>query len=805
MKTRSPWTAAPAFALALALLHGAASLCLAAAPQKHFQCNSLGYVTHWMVAGPEQAPYTGPSGSDDTMRKEGVDKTVVQAPRAALLGGDSPIQGQPWRFYQPGENFFVECTAFYHQLARLDYYAWTELNVEADVELPAKLWVVGQADLWVNGEHACRSYVRRDPEATAVALKLKRGVNSLCVRLQGVGIRDTNMLFGLQLLKGQGEVAVTVPAPGESLAQLVDADQWLQSVKAEGKDALAAAGPAPENAYVTNASISHTSGQSDPKYKVLWPKRRANRIALDPARSFQVAVTMYVAGQKLERKLEIPANMPAAPAPGATLEAHRRMILERIGDPKRPTKDAMQILARRMLGWKARDEGKGLDEILKGIDGRKDCSDFALACMLRMQLLGLATPEESAKIKRTALRFRYWNDEPGKDAMCFGSENHSLLFHGCQYLAGRLWPEEVFSNSKRTGREQEAIGLGRILDWLNRTEKTGYVEYLSSTYMPLTVAAILNVVDFSDDPAVSRRAAALIDRVYHDLAIQAFDSVTVGPQGRVYRNVLYPQNSGTQALLAYASTDAAVAFNNWTVFLASSKTYQPPRDLAQTMKQPADRKYRHHVAEIVVNKTADYLLTSLQIPASFTLKGKNGKAVSGQLAPGGPGYQQHLWHATLGRDCHIFVNNPGGSFDESEHRPGYWYGNWTLPRLAQDKGMLTEVFNLPETNPFPFTHAHWPADAFDKQSVQGHWAFGRKGDGCVALWCSETLQPWNDVLSGRELRAWGRQAGWLCLCGSAKSEAEFEAFIKRCQALAPALDSAKMEIRLAREQAAAAK
>ena len=52
------------------------------------------------------------------------------------------------------------------------------------------------------------------------------------------------------------------------------------------------------------------------------------------------------------------------------------------------------------------------------------------------------------------LNFRYWIDEPGNDVMWFFSENHALLFHICQYYAGTLYPNEVFTCSGRTGRCQ---------------------------------------------------------------------------------------------------------------------------------------------------------------------------------------------------------------------------------------------------------------------------------------------------------------------------------------------------------------
>lgn len=763
--------------------HAARAQGAAEARPAAFGCNRLGYVRHWLVAGPVQAPYTGPGGGDNNMRQLGVEQRVGEPPAEAALGAPSPL-GQPWSFYYPGQNFFVECSEFYHQLCRLDYYAETELEVASDAVVPAKLWAVGAADLWLNGKHLTRYYVPRDPEAQAVKLALRRGANRVCVRLQCVGIRDTNMLFGLQLLEGAGGVAVRLPGPAEATAQMAAAEAWLAGVAPQGRAALVAAGPAPRGVSVKGdgpRSFAWLAGQKELK--------------LDPEKSFQLKVELRVAGQTLVRDLEIPANRPPAPAAGATLKDQQRRILKHIAGSKGKG-DVWQLLARRLLKEPpAAADMAAIDSALKGIDGRKDCSDFALSALMRLHALKLDTPEEAAKLKAAALRFRYWSDEPGTDAMCFGSENHSLLFHGCQFMAGRFYADEVFSNSKRTGREQSALGLKRCLEWLDKTEKNGYQEYLSSTYMPLTAAALLNLVDFSGDEAIARRASALLDRLYNDLAVQAFDGVTVGPQGRVYRNVLYPQNSGTQALLAFATTAAPLSYTNWIAFQASSK-YQPPQGLERVMSQPADKSYRHDTVEINVHKTADYLLTSLSIPAPFMAgkKDKKGKALG--MVPGEKGYQQHLWHATLGRDCHVFVNNPGGSFDLSKHRPGYWYGNLTLPRLEQRRGVLLEIFDLPETNPFPFTHAHWPADAFDRQQAGGHWAFGAKGSGYVALWCSQALEPHSEVLTGRELRAVGRRAAWMCVCGSAAESGGFEAFIEKCKALDPSFDEGAKELKL---------
>ena len=771
-----------------------------------FALKPLGYVRQWVLAGPNLTPYTGPHGEENVLRREALDQHITEAPKNVALGEKGPWE-KPWRFHYPGENFFVEITDFYHCLTLVDAYAGTEIVAEKDGEVPALFWVAGAADLWVNSAHVTRfsPYRYMYPDAEAVKLPLKAGVNTLAVRVQCLGVRDTRILFGLQVTEGAEGLAVQIPGEKEAQGTLVTAANWLDGVRTEGREALVSTQPAPAGVTVNVPD----------KASLRWPEGQT-RLSLKTIRPFQISVAVTAAGQSFKRQLEIPANRIPSVLPSPEID-HRRAIVERIATQTIPGLGAIHgcqgipsLTARRVLGRTHADDAAAMEAVIRSIDQRQDCADFGLAMLLRLHILGLATPEESAEIKRAALAFRYWSDDPGTDAMCFWSENHSLLFHGCERIAGLTWPDEIFSNTGFTGAKHAEIALGRIRKWLDHTEPRGFDEFLSTTYMPITVTALLNVVDFAGETEVSRRAAGLIDMIYRDVATHAFQGVTVGPQGRVYRDVLYPEKSGNQTLLAYATPEAVseayvkettARVGEWTVFLATSPTYRPPEDLTELMRQPVSKRSRQADVEIVLHKTADYLLTSLAVPAPF----KNDKGEPAGLQPGWGGYQQHIWQATLGPGCHVFVNHPGGSFDESKSRPGYWYGNGILPSLVQDKGELREVFSIPDgskpyarrstaewlwpiggcpvpydLHPMPFTHAHWPADAFDEQEVRKHWAFGRKGNGYIALWCSAKLEPVNDVLTGRELRAWAHECTWVAICGSASQDGTFAEFRERC-------------------------
>ena len=84
---------------------------------------------------------------------------------------------------------------------------------------------------------------------------------------------------------------------------------------------------------------------------------------------------------------------------------------------------------------------------------RFDCSDFYLVYypyILRTfgkRGSGILSEKTENELTDCLLGFRYWIDEPGNDAMWFWSENHALMFHTCQLLAGELFPDEVFTNS----------------------------------------------------------------------------------------------------------------------------------------------------------------------------------------------------------------------------------------------------------------------------------------------------------------------------------------------------------------------
>jgi hypothetical protein len=124
------------------------------------------------------------------------------------------------------------------------------------------------------------------------------------------------------------------------------------------------------------------------------------------------------------------------------------------------------------------------------------------------------------------------SDDSYKYEMTYWSENHQILFATAEYLAGQMWPKEIF----RAGRDYrdegpEAIRKGdltgaqhmekakpRLLKWLNDRLRFGFSEWNSSVYYQEDFNALFNLADFCVDEEIQTRACMVLDLMIFDLA-----------------------------------------------------------------------------------------------------------------------------------------------------------------------------------------------------------------------------------------------------------------------------------------------
>ncbi len=764
--------------------------------------NECGYVCNWLVTQPKEELYYPDFFLSNQLQFEKKLREIIaddelKAPPAEIRLGQPAFEDYKWQYYNGGNNWFLDLSKFYYSLTKVDYWAANVLVAEADCTVPARVWTYEAVDLWVNGEKlvSIKEPVYKPICWKDVDLPLKAGENQIFVRLQDLGVRDTRNIFGLQLLSGYEGITVSLPDP-ENTLPLADAERWLLGVT--HKDGVLIAETEPPVAVTTPAG-EWTAGTSYP---------------CAPAESL-MQLAMTVNGHTITRDIELPKNAaPTVTRAASKDEAVKNAIASLLKKLENGTVNnrgnVNAILLHYYCGVQDEADFENLHGILHRIDIREDCADFLLAGVIRL-VAGYQDKipaEEMARIKETILNFRYWMEEDGADGMCFWSENHALLFHFCQLGAGYLYPDETFVRSGRTGRQQYELALARCNEWLDSVDTTGFEEFLSPGYMCVTAAALMGVIDFADE-ATSARAIKVMDREFEMLAMHTFDGVLIGPRGRIYRDVVRPHQQEIQGFLKYIDDSAADNASPWLCSILTSK-YTFNDKLVELIQQPQNITYPNGNTEISLYKTKDCILTAVASPRSENFTGGWTNETAQKLdpyadgnftymyvkalneryhgttkfEPGVFGYQQHLWSAALSNTCHVFTNLPGGTYDASSMRPGYWYGNGLFPAVKQTENKIGVVYNIEDTYPIKFTHLYWPEDEFDTTETVGAWRFGKCGTGYVGVWCSGETTAFDDKLMRCEYRCYDKLQAYVCAV-SGEGKETYEEFKAACLESSP--------------------
>lgn len=175
------------------------------------------------------------------------------------------------------------------------------------------------------------------------------------------------------------------------------------------------------------------------------------------------------------------------------------------------------------------------------IDGRYDCSDFNMHSAIRLQYLygdeiAKISPQGSQLIKEIFINAKYWMTEPGKDSICFWSENHQILYAVAEYLAGQKWPNEVFTNDKTTGYAHMQRARKRIAYWMEHRYKYGFAEFNSANYAPFNIGSMANFIQFAakEDSDMVVRMKMIMDLQLYDLAYNMYKYTFMAPTARAY-------------------------------------------------------------------------------------------------------------------------------------------------------------------------------------------------------------------------------------------------------------------------------
>ena len=196
------------------------------------------------------------------------------------------------------------------------------------------------------------------------------------------------------------------------------------------------------------------------------------------------------------------------------------------------------------------------------LDHLQDTRDFDGLYLLNA-LLGYEghpylTPALWERIRTALLSFKMWfvdptppqpdPDEPERDwdNSFYWTENHQILYHVIEYLAGQRFPGECFwiagfertadcsGPGELTGAAHMARARAYIARWMEERWDAGFAEWLSNVYYQKDATPLLTLVEFAEDEALRTRAAILLDVLLLDMASHTFQNVFAATRGRSY-------------------------------------------------------------------------------------------------------------------------------------------------------------------------------------------------------------------------------------------------------------------------------
>ncbi|CAN5582427.1 hypothetical protein BH24ACT5_BH24ACT5_09910 [soil metagenome] len=608
--------------------------------------------------------------------------------------------------------------------------AATVLEVDQAEWRTLEIGCTGPVALWVGGELAgvFAEFAYMEPITNTVRLRLPSGQTSVVAETWQVAFREVRHVLSLRVTGLP--VRVVIPSRGadervatvaEAVLDAIGVERWAVT---DGVAMLSASPGVALTASIdggTPTSLALTDGT------VAVPLRAD---ADDPSSTSMLTtgesvITLRVDDQRcpVTRTVRV-ATIPTRTrtSPSGHPETWHRELLDTIaaGSPS-----IARALARDVV------DGADLDRTSTMIDSRCDCADFEAVGLLhvlhRIPRQGWPSGLHDRAVG-SLLAFKYWIDQPGLDAMCYFTENHQIVWHTAELLAGELLAGDAFTNAGWKGTDHAAHGRELAIEWMHRKLAGGLSEFDSNAYLAIDSLALCSLVELAADVEVRQLAECLLDKILLTLAANSWRGIHGAAHGRSYVPTLRSSRFEETAPIMWAlwgmgSLNAAMLP---AAVLATARRYQmPPLVRAVATELPdawegrqvyrGDYRLHHDLLErpygsdVRMWRTPDAMLSSVQ-----------------DYRSGLPGLQEHIWGATLAPEVQVFATNPAADTSSPSARPNGWAGQRILPRVRQHRGTVIALHR------FGPTHLWFPAPLMDEWRAAGPWLAGRVGDGYVA-------------------------------------------------------------------------
>lgn len=344
-----------------------------------------------------------------------------------------------------------------------------------------------------------------------------------------------------------------------------------------------------------------------------------------------------------------------------------------------------------------------LDHQLTRVATHVDTSDFDL---MRLWLLWKAhgtrlAPETRAALEERILGFRYWYTDPLPDGVVdhkwFWSENHRLIVHTLELLAGDSLPDAEFAITGEPGRTHAERGRARVTTWLDEKARWGFSEWHSDVYYPEDVQALLLLSEYAD-PQLAGRARALLDVLFLDFAHAQVEGNFGTTHGRSYmKDKSRAADQNTRDLVHFLFDSNPEGYAPWvdfgTLLLATSTTYRLPAVIRRIGADPRPT-LTHQRMGVAIDPTqpidddpAPPAGTSFTEAEAMAFWWDRGAMTAWQVVPLSiAGVREHeLWRGDLFAPVAPLLRQPGTSTVEGARHVAY------ALQCQINAGLLTEA------------------------------------------------------------------------------------------------------------------
>lgn len=753
-------------------------------PQQFKRAVLRGRVNEWLDKG--FAIHENPC------RREFIAKRETSVPPYIELEGETeykPVRvfGQLMTpgIYFPFGNIGYDASFFYKCPTYLRTYCYADLEMPKEEEAELEMETCGGMTLWNNGELIADyiPFTRNLVKRRKVKICFKKGRNHLVVCLDDLAERDTDYYFRLRYCGNQNpRLLLPVPDSAETeqikrYERILDGLYFTKESYGEGMICVSLP---KEESYGEDELLVQVGNKGGSTSCLLCPGME--QAELLPAssvlpgfvafefemKSGSVSISRRMGCQIVWKKLQKRGS--------EEIDERRRAFLEVLCAYGR--RDIYKAAAILKTGGDTGLAEEMILDMLKGVNAREDCSDFGFIVILYIyktfqDRLSNAVLDE---IRQAAVNYRYWIDEPGDDVMWFFSENHALLFHICQYLAGGFFQDEYFTNSGRPGTEVKAHGEELLNEWFDSFFEEFVTEWNSNAYIPIDVHGFGFLYTLTDEEnPLHVKARKALDMVSYSIAVNAHKGVVMTSYGRTYEKELKGNdNTGITTLLYILYNEGYLNLEGAGSIALALGDYRAPEEYRAYIRLEEGRQMVFQNTQGYEQHVNLYLYKNNHVVLSTAV----------QYKPFRKGYQEHIVQAAVNSTAQAFINHPGEIQPYGAGRPNFWAGNGELPFAVQDKDLAVVIYKISEENRIDFTHAYAPLGEFDGYILEQDTVVMEKDEAFIGLKAEKGLSlVGKGVTAYREVVSRGRENVWVIRVGTKKDNNSLKEFLTAMKAV----------------------